>query len=118
MEYTVEYTAERGIYGGIYGGTWNIRWRVEYTVEYTWNTRWNVEYTWTRRGIYVGAWNMWIIRGICGGVPGRQGMAGCEAGDGYFHCEIDGGAWNIRWILQWNLLDPAMDSDYWIHQTT
>ena len=118
MEYTVEYTAERGIYGGIYGGTWNIRWRVEYTVEYTWNTRWNVEYTWTRRGIYVGAWNMWIIRGICGGAPGRPWMAGCAAGDDYFHSEIDGGVWNIRWILQWNLLDPAMDSDYWIHQTT
>ena len=45
-------------------------------------------------------------------------MAGCAAGDGYFHSEIDGGVWNIRWILQWNLLDPAMDSDYWIHQTT
>ena len=80
-------------------GAWNIRGLyVEYTV---------------KRGIYT-----WIIRGIYGGAPGRPGMAGCEARDGYFHCEIDGGAWNIRWILQWNLLDPAMDSDYWIHQTT
>ena len=23
-------------------------------------------------------------------------MAGCAAGDGYFHSEIDGGVWNIR----------------------